>query len=279
MPLRLVSWNVGRRREAWRLLAQDSSLDLALLQEARPPADGLAREVVPKRSERWTTTGYPPKKFRTAIARFSDRITLRPWREGAIGDWHDEVLPVSRGGTLTAADVLLDGKHIVTVASAYGFWEAPLSKTRSKWSYADASAHRLLSDVAALIGSERGHKLIVAGDFNILYGHGERGSAYWKARYESVFARALAMGLVFAGPQHPHGRQPSDWPAELPRTSKNVVTFRSRPSPESAMRQLDFVLASAVLERRLHVRALNGVDEWGPSDHCQVQIELAVPGL
>jgi hypothetical protein len=42
-------------------------------------------------------------------------------------------------------------------------------------------------------------------------------------------------------------------------------------------RQLVVVLASASLHSRLTVRALNGVEEWGPSDHCRVQIDLAEP--
>jgi exonuclease III len=42
-----------------------------------------------------------------------------------------------------------------------------------------------------------------------------------------------------------------------------------------ATRQLDFVFASHALAERLSVRALNtDPDEWGPSDHCRVAIEL-----
>jgi hypothetical protein len=90
--------------------------------------------------------------------------------------------------------VLIGGKTLVTVVSAYRFSEQPLSATQSGWIYADASVHRVLSDVAAFIGTQRGHSLIVAGDFNILHGYGQDGSAYWKARYDSVFSRAAAMG-------------------------------------------------------------------------------------
>jgi hypothetical protein len=42
-----------------------------------------------------------------------------------------------------------------------------------------------------------------------------------------------------------------------------------------ATRQLDFVFASHALANRVSVRALNNnTDEWGPSDHCRVLIEL-----
>jgi hypothetical protein len=91
-----------------------------------------------------------------------------------------------------------------------------------------------------------------------------------------VFDRAEAMGLRFVGPQAPYGRQANPWPAELPEDSLNVPTYHtSRQGPMGATRQLDFVFASHVLAERLSVRALNGdPEEWGPSDHCRVAIEL-----
>ena len=44
--MRLISWNIARRLEAWRQLA-DSGADVALLQEAaEPPSDVRARVEV-----------------------------------------------------------------------------------------------------------------------------------------------------------------------------------------------------------------------------------------
>ena len=40
-------------------------------------------------------------------------------------------------------------------------------------------------------------------------------------------------------------------------------------------RQLDFVFASDGLSDSLTVRALNSPERWGPSDHCQLEIEIA----
>ena len=66
---------------------------------------------------------------------------------------------------------------------------------------------------------------MAAGDLNILHGHGEHGSKYWAARYETVFARMEALGLPFVGPQAPHGRQADPWLDELPSDSRNVPTY------------------------------------------------------
>ena len=133
------------------------------------------------------------------------------------------------------------------------------------------------SDISPLIANRR-HKILVAGDFNILRGYGEHGSPYWGGRYETVFTRMEALGLSFVGPEAPNGRQADPWPDELPRASKNVPTYRStRQTPATATRQLDFVFASESIADRVRARAMNGIDEWGPSDHCRVVIDIAEP--
>lgn len=64
-------------------------------------------------------------------------------------------------------------------------------------------------------------------------------------------------------------------PAELPPSSKNVPTFYSnRQNPKTATRQLDFVFASEDIANRVRATALNQPDEWGPSDHCRIMIEI-----
>jgi hypothetical protein len=125
----------------------------------------------------------------------------------------------------------------------------------------------------AHIDSSDDHRLVVAGDSNILHGYGDHGQSYWKARYASVFSRFDAVGLQFLGPQAPDGgRQGDPWPDELPRDGMNVPTFHTnRQTAASATRQLDFVFASPSIAHRINVRALNGVDEWGPSDHCRIE--------
>ena len=68
------------------------------------------------------------------------------------------------------------GRALFRVASVYAAWESPTADHRVI--YADASAHRLLSDLAPLVtGRPRvDGPLIVAGDLNVLYGYGEYGT-------------------------------------------------------------------------------------------------------
>lgn len=267
----LVSWNVNRR-QVWDGLTAIEDLDVALLQEAPRPPAGTFLDCVPDPAGDWSTTHWR-SELRTCIALLSDRVALVP---RMLRDAHGDdfaALGVSRKGSLAVADVRRGEDFLFTVASAYAAWESPPS--RDDIIYADASAHRLLSDISGLVTGRRGEKLILAGDFNILFGYGEHGDAYFAARYQSVFDRAAAMGLKLLGPRTPHGRQASPWPTELPVDSANVPTFHhSRQTPETASRQLDFVFATSNIADNVQVRALNGIGEWGPSDHCRVAISV-----
>lgn len=77
--MRIVSWNVKQLAKPWRMLAADTLLDVALLQEATPPPDDFAGTVVPARDSDWRMPGYQ-RAFRTAIAGLSSRVTVRARR-------------------------------------------------------------------------------------------------------------------------------------------------------------------------------------------------------
>lgn len=267
--IRLVSWNLAGRNLVRDLRGLD--VDVALLQEARLPSAAEALEVVPNDPTAWSTAGWRKREWRTAGVRLSDQVELRLRPNVGVDavtgdlDW-----VVSRHGTITAADVLVGRQTVFTAASVYALWEA----TPEGLIFADGSAHRILSDLSVLMASPD-HRLLIAGDWNILFGYGEEGNSYYKDRYSTVFERAEALGLRFVGPQHPNGRQAEPWPDELPTDSRCVPTFHSnRQTPGTAKRQLDFVFASRSLADNVSVRALNLPDEWGASDHCRVVIDV-----
>jgi hypothetical protein len=165
------------------------------------------------------------RPWRTAVVKLSDRVNVGWFEAKAIADARPGGLAVSRLGTLAAAIVTpLSGSPVIVI-SMYASWEKFHTATGSTQIYADASVHRLISDLTVFIGHNHEHRIIAAGDLNILYGYGEHGSAYWASRYDTVFARMAAPGLSFIGPQAPNGRCAEPWPKELPHTSKNVPTY------------------------------------------------------
>ena len=273
--VKMITWNIARREDAWRLLV-DFDADIALLQEAaEPPADVAGMLDVDPAP--WRTAGAGQNRpWRVAIVKLSDRVGVQWLGAKPLHEAHPGELAVSRLGTLAAATVTPSSGEPFIVASMYAPWEKPHNATGSGWIYADGSVHRVISDLSVFVGQQAGHSIVAAGDLNILYGYGEGGSAYWASRYATAFGRMSALGLAFVGPQAPAGRHAEPWPDELPRGSDNVPTYRtSHQAPATATRQLDFVFASNCLTERVRVRALNEPDQWGPSDHCRVEVEVA----
>ena len=274
--MKVVSWNIAHRHEPWSCLL-DMDADIALLQEAGEPPPEVAGRIETDLAP-WLTAGadvFRPRRWRTAVVRLSERVEVEWIEAKAIAAAGPGELGVSRLGTLAAATVTTPGSKPLVVVSMYAPWESPHAATGSSWIISDASAHRVVSDLSALIGSQHNHRILAAGDLNILHGHGEDGSAYWATRYETVFTRMDALGLPFVGPQAPQGRQADPWPAELPSDSRNVPTFHSSyQTPATATRQLDFAFASRSMADAVRVRALNEVEQWGPSDHCRLEIDV-----
>ena len=272
--MKLISWNIGHRAEPWRHLL-DSGADMALLQEAAEPPDDVASRIVVD-TEPWYTEGAAPSlSWQTAVVQLTNQVRVNWFKPIRVPEAKAGDFAVSQLGTLSAAQVTAPDGTSVLLASMYGLWERPHTSIGSSWIYADASVHRVISDLAALIGQQKDHNIVAAGDLNILHGYSEGGSPYWRARYATIFARMSAMGVPFVGPQSPNGRCADPWPDELPRDSANVPTFfAAGGTPATATRQLDFVFASAGLAARLRVCAINALDQWGPSDHCRVEIEI-----
>ena len=271
--LKLVSWNMAHRAELWRALSD--KWDAALLQEACEPPAAISK-AVDVGDGPWLTNGIKKRRWRTAVVGLNPRVGVDRIPALSLSEAGDGDFGVTRLGTLAAANVEGPDTHkIYTLISMYALWEKPHHSTGSNWIFADASAHRLASDIPCLVGQEKGHRMIVAGDLNILNGYGEYGSQYWRARYNGVFDRFKAIGLNFVGPKYPNGRQANPWPSELPVESLNVPTYyTNRQSPLTATRQLDFVFASSDISDHIQVTALNYGEEWGGSDHCRIQIDI-----
>ncbi len=270
----IVCWNMEHKRDSWRFLRDEcGGADIALLQEATLPPEDVVNHIEVDPEPFHDAQGR--RVSRTAIARLSDKVEVEwlepvPLREAQPGD-----LTVSHRGCMSAAIVTPCSGEPFTVVSICVEYEKPHRSTGIKSrNILDASAHRVISDLSLLIGRQRSHRIIAAGDLTIWYGYGS--NDYWKRRNATVFDRMAAIGLPFVGPQVPNGRQADPWPDWLPKDSLNVPTFYNiGSSPAEATGQLDYAFASEGMLGSVTVRALNGVDEWGPSDHCRLLIEVA----
>ncbi len=285
MPIKVISWNIARGQRPWRELVKMDA-DLALLQEARPPTEELTgiADIGPR--EAWDSHSWNSDWWRgrwpalydrwPMVVRLSDRVDVEWFKQvGPTGPIEPDEIGVSGIGTITAAKVSsLDGSIEPFIAvSIYGSWMGPHPSAIGDWEYPDASVHRAISDLTAFIGyynRPSKHRILAAGDLNMSF----RSTDQFNHRAQTVLDRFQALGLDYLGPQYPAGRRADPIPAHLNEESLDVPTYYHKPSntPAGAYAQIDHVFASRGFHERVAVRALNGVEEWGPSDHCRIEI-------
>ncbi len=193
--------------------------------------------------------------------------------------WHE----LARMAIAAARVIPHDEEEDTFVAvSMYARWLKPHPLTKSSWRVgcSDASAHRIISDLSAFIGhtDPTKHRILAAGDLNMFYG-ATRSRLSLPERECTVWSRMKALGLEFLGPQAPHGRRAETAADDVPPDTKNVPTYhRPGKGPETAVNQLDYAFASRGFHEEVSVRAMNDVEEWGPSDHCRLMIEVKTKG-
>ena len=289
--IKVVSWNIATMIEPWRELAAMDA-DVALLQEARRPPAEIAELVDIGPQESWDSHSWNSDWWHgrwpalydrwPMVVRLSDRVEVE-WFKQISPVWGAEPdeIEVSGIGTITAARVTPKDDSIepFIAVSMYGRWLRPHPSVGPTWIYADASVHRIISDISGFIGSDKSetHRIVAAGDLNMTYGYGHGDGPYWDARYENLFERMGLIGLEFLGPQLPNGRQAEVLATGEPEDSQNVVTYHlpGKNAETASNNQFDFAFASRSFHEGIKVRAMNGVDEWGSSDHCRLFIEVS----
>ena len=284
--IKLVCWNIAKNPDSWRCLVKNKiRADIALLQEATmPPKDVADRlnetdclNVVAKQFQEVNA-----QQSQCMIVKLTDKADVKRLKPKPLTCAQDGDLKTTHPGCLAAAiitrrDKSHDDEPFYAVSFCPEYEKSHCSTGKMSWDIVDASVHRVISDLSLLVGKQQGHRIIAAGDLTIYHGYGEDKSGYWEGRYDTVFDRMRALGLPFVGPQLPCGGRPADpRPPELPKDSKNVPTYCKsfRRNPAAAFHQLDYVFASEGLRDSVKVRALNHPKEWGPSDHCRIEIEV-----
>ncbi|MCY3809176.1 MAG: hypothetical protein OXG58_07125 [Gemmatimonadetes bacterium] len=255
-------------------------VDVALLQETCRPPDCLPSHVEPETAYLWAPWGKHYDRW-PMVVKLSDRVKMERFERvfpfGSVGP-HE--MAVSGIGTIAIARITPSGgkpKPFLAV-SMYARWIMPQQsvETNFRVGMADIAAHRIISDLSMFIGAEDPgtHRILAAGDLNMWYGTDDVPACSLIARDRTVWDRMRALGLEFLGPQYPDGRKADPVPGAS--ETRNVVTYHTTgQTPETANKQVDYVFASKGFHKAVSVRTLNGVDEWGSSDHCRLLIEIS----
>ena len=281
--IRIVCWNINKSQDPWHELvrmAGDGAADLALLQEAGNPPEALKDRIHCVVGGHWKCPCYDRWPL---VVKLSDRVSVKPYGQvPPICDLGDDDVGASDIGTVAAARVIPHGNEdeAFVAVSMYARWLSPHTSTNaeSNWSnYSDASAHRIISDLSTFIDpadpaihrpkNPQAHRILAAGDLNMFYGATGCKLSMPK-RERTVWKRIQAIGLKFLGPQVPHGRPaPAELtPVDVPKDTKNVPTYYPPGAgPKDAKNQLDYAFASRGFHKNVSVRAMNGIEEWGPA--------------
>ena len=280
--IKVVCWNIDGQIKPWDCLAEMSKngeADVALLQEAGPVSGGLKGKLEVDDAMFAARMGF---KTLPLIVKLSGKVTVKPYKQvPVVAALPEDAIGVSDIGTVAAARVApVDApKKGFLAVSMYARWLETAPGVAGKGIASVNSAHRIISDLAAFIGFTKrpSHRILAAGDLNMFYGAvGTEVSVPWLE--STVWFRMRTLDLRFMGPQQPECKPlaPGVVQVDVPPDTKNVPTFRKKDQkPEDADRQLDYVFASEGFHKEVSVRALNGPDEWGPSDHCRVMITVS----
>ena len=277
--VKVVCWNIDKRIKPWYWLeqmAKQGEADVAILQEAGHTPGNLIGTLKVDDKVFWHPLSFDRLPL---IVQLSDNVTVEAYRQlPPIQRLPADAIGVSDIGTIAAAKVAPVGKpdQAFIAVSMYARWLNSHPHAYLDWIISVNSAHRIISDLATFIGTTNPakHRILAAGDLNMFYG-AITPEAVWE---RSVWDRMQALGLEFMGPQQPNGHPPAPVikMVGVPTDSKNVPTFHTiKESPKEAKRQLDYAFASKGFHQQVTVRAMNGIEEWGPSDHCRLMITIS----
>ncbi len=259
MATRVICWNIAGREKPWRQLAEIGA-DVGLLQETKAFPSDLNSRIERGSREHWDSHVWNSEWYEGRFARLydrwpmvvklSDRVRVEWLKQvSPISETKEDEIAVSGIGTVAAARITPHRGEPFLVFSMYARWIGPHQIANSSWStgFPDGSAHRIISDLSAFIGSTdpSTHRILAAGDLNTIYGATDDNPLALPARDRTIWDRMNALGLEFLGPQYPNGRRAHPTPQGLSPDTKNVPTFHTnRQTPAIAQNQLDYAFAS-----------------------------------
>ena len=189
MTTRVVCWNIAKRHAPWReLVAMDA--DVALLQEAGQVPQEIASKI------EIASVEFPDDLYDRwpMVVKLSDRVEVEQFKPvGPMEKPAEGEIAVSDVSTIAAARVTPRDAPPFIAVSMYARWIMPHSSTGTKWQvgHSDGSAHRIISDLSAFIGNTdpSTHRILAAGDLNIIYGTTYSGWQSTTEREQTVWSR------------------------------------------------------------------------------------------
>jgi endonuclease/exonuclease/phosphatase family metal-dependent hydrolase len=260
-PFRIATWNlnhwrqpllpVDTRRGAWDHLRLGVGAQVALVQEAVPPAELPRDRVVYGEIAGHRNWGSAVVALDPAIEIEPIRSARRPWSSRRY------LLDGTHPGAVAVARLHATGIQAITCVSVYGVLDPS----------ALATMHRVVADLHPLFDSPDGARVILGGDLNVTRSTTDARSL---ARTEALLAAMRALGLVeakicVAEPPAP----PADCPCGSAGSCDHVGTW--------GRVEFDHVFVSPALAPQVTALTVGPTAvEAGLSDHVPLVLDLAL---
>lgn len=274
--MRIVTWNMNhcrrseqQRKAAWDYLREELRADLALVQEAVPPA-GLEAVYRPVHAT------DPSYQWGSAVVALGGGVKLLTRKRVPLESSHmkavaaDE-LPDSHPGACAVADVLdAAGNVQLTAISLYGQWEMRPGSDNAM--DATPRLHRMLSDLTGVF-VKRDVPIVVAGDWNI----STQGSKSADNEAAAVFARLRAWRMADAIAHTRGGRSKLEGCACSDADAcSHVHTYRHNNRADSSPTHFDYAFVSELLLPKLECQVVHDEAAWALSDHAPIVIDVSL---
>jgi len=265
--IRVATWNTKQAvapvlgaAAAWEWMEREIAPDLVVLTEAKVPRSGIPAGWVAE----WEPDGFGPnRRWGTVVAATGD-LSLRRVDAVEIGGRRLALEPTWPAAAITT-DVFI-GRHLwATVVGLYGF---TVDLDGVSVGHGFFSVPQLLADLEPLLDSERGERLIVAGDLNLLP--------------RDAVSIAEAFGLVdlieWTGSDR-SGPLPGCRMCDLGDDCRHLWTHRNRGGKNPSVQQIDYLFASKRIANEVD-RVFGGYGDFPhadeASDHAPVVAEFPV---
>jgi exonuclease III len=257
--VRVSTWNMKQAvapkkplAELWQWAEEAIAADVLVLTEAKIPKDGLPSGW----TAIWTPGGIGERRrWGTVIAGRGvelvnvSSVEVRGRHIGIEAPWPS---------TLEIADVIIKGERWATVVGMYGL---TVDAGGASCGHGRYSMPKLLDAMSPVLSSSRADRVVVAGDFNL-----------WP---RDLPHRLGQMGLVDLVEFTGNERSPLDRCANCDGNPgcAHLWTHKNGNSPNAAVQQIDFILATKELCGELDKVSGGSADfpdAWDVSDHAPV---------
>ena len=264
--MRVATWNMKQAvapkkplPQLWEWIEGTIDPDVIVLTEAKVPADGVPAGWTAV----WKQGGIGPRRtWGTVIAARNDYELVDV--TNGVGGKDGFSITHTWPGAVTITDIMRDVEYVATVVGLYGITQDLEGNAIGSGA---VSVPKILVSLEELYLSERGVKLIIAGDFNLLP----------RQMPDFLYDNFIDVVAGTADAREPLvGCTRCD---VVPEECGHMWTHKNGNSPNAAVQNIDYIFMSEYFEANV-LDVYGGVadfpDAWDVSDHAPVVLEIEV---